>query len=94
MNLVIKMKIKPIDEIVENYDVSAGLGTWKMMQHWKKKGFSEDDAVDKALSYGIKRAIMSRNPQQIMAYFRDIASCYEALANILEKQLGITNTKI
>ncbi|MDE1765250.1 MAG: hypothetical protein KGI27_03130 [Thaumarchaeota archaeon] len=85
------VKTKSIEESVENYVGSISVGMLKYKKHlMRDKNFSEADAIDKTLEYGMGMLRSGLGgtitPQRAAALFREQADINTALANICEKE--------
>jgi len=83
------VKIKSIEEIVENYIASTSSAMWKYKKYlMRDKNFSEDYAIEKAIDYGLKmlRSGLGTTitPEMAMTLFKEQADINTALANLCE----------
>lgn len=83
------VKIKSIEETVENYVASTSIAMWKYKKFlMKAKNFNEDYAIEKAIDYGLKmlRSGLGTTitPTMAMVLFREQAEINNALANVCE----------
>jgi hypothetical protein len=84
------VEVKSLDEIVRNYVMSVVTGAYKTKEYWKKKGFDEDRAINKALAYVSGQLEAGINPQKTKEYikiFRELACISNAIADMLEETL-------
>nr|MDO8089263.1 hypothetical protein [Candidatus Sigynarchaeota archaeon] len=86
---VISMKIKPLEEIVENYVIGTIQGAYKMKRYWKERGWDEEHAIDYATRYAIGQLKSgvgeSCDVEKAIAIFREISAIATALADFLER---------
>ena len=47
------VKVKSIEEIVQNYVIGTIQGVYKTKRYWVKQGYDEDHAIKNAVEYGI-----------------------------------------
>lgn len=80
------VKVKSIEEWVGNYYISTGLGMWKTMGYWMDKGFDRKVAIEKALDYGRNVVKDVENKEELGLFFKDIASAYDSLGELLLKK--------
>lgn len=52
----------------------------------RNKGFNRKDAIDKALNYGISVIKDVENKEELGLFFKDIASAYDSLGELLLKK--------
>lgn len=45
------MKVKSVEETVENYVISTVAGAYRNKKHWKNKGYDEPSSINRALKY-------------------------------------------
>lgn len=83
------MKIKSIEETVQNYVIGVIQGAFKTKRHWMKKGFDEKRAIENAIRYGIGqiRAGVGNicNIETAINIFREISQISTCFANLLEE---------
>lgn len=80
------VKVKSIEEWVGNYYISTGLGMWESVRCWMDKGFDRKAAIDKALDYGRNAVKDVENREELGLFFKDIASAYDSLGELLLKK--------
>lgn len=94
MIIIRKLKVKSVEEIVQNYVIGTIQGVFKFKRHWMKQGYNEDHAIKNAVQYGIGQisAGVGRicDLETTIGMFREIAEISTAFANRLEEvQAGI-----
>jgi len=84
-----KLKVKPVEEVVQNYVIGTIQGVFKSKRHWMKQGYDEDHAIKNAIQYGIGQisAGVGRtcNLETTIEMFRELAEISTAFANRLEE---------
>ena len=79
------VKIKPIEEWVENYVIGTIQGMFKQKRHWLQKGFPMERAIKNAINYGINQlsagvgsTVTSERAEEML---REIATIANAMAD-------------
>jgi len=82
------VKVKPIEEWVENYVISTIQGAFKTKRHWMKEGYDEKHAIKNAVNYALgqlKASVSSDNIETTIKAFREMAVIATTFANLLEQ---------
>jgi hypothetical protein len=83
-----KLKVKSIEQTIENYVLGTIQGAFKTRRYWMNQGYDEDHAIKNAVNYGvgqIKAGVSARNFEATIEMFREVAGIATAFANMLEK---------
>jgi hypothetical protein len=86
------VKVKSVEEAVENYVIGVIQGAFKTKRYWMKQGYDEEHAIKNAVNYAIGqiKAGISMNKNEIEATigkFREIAEIANAFADLLGRTL-------
>lgn len=77
------VRIKPKEEIIENYAMSAVVGAIKYERKLRKKGWQ--DSMEKARRYGVKMLLSSGVPiERISADLAEIEDAAKAFRGLIE----------
>jgi len=82
-----KLKVKSVEESVENYVIGTIQGAFKTKRYWRGQGYDENHAISNAVEYGIgqiKAGVNIQNLEHIIGVFREISGIATAFADMLE----------
>lgn len=84
-----KLKVKSMEEWVQNYVIGTIQGVYRTKRHWMKQGYDEDHAIENAIQYGIGQLAAgvgkTCNVETTIRMFRELAEIATAFANKLEQ---------
>jgi len=82
------VKVKSIEETVENYVIGVIPGVFKTKRYWMKKGYDEKHAIQNAVKYGIRQieaGVSAHNLETTINIFREMAVIATTFADLLEQ---------
>ena len=86
------VKVKSIEETVQNYVIGTIQGVFKTKRYWMKKGYDEDHAIKNAVQYGIGQIRAGVGDicdiETTIKTFREMAEISTVFANLLEEVKG------
>jgi hypothetical protein len=87
------VRVKSVEEAVENYVIGVIQGAFKTKRYWMKQGYDEEHAIKNAVNYAIGqiKAGISMDRKEIEATiskFREMAEIANALADSLNIALN------
>ena len=79
------MEVKSINESIENYLIGTIQGAYKTKRYWMKKRFTEENAINKSITYAIHQIQSGIGEtytlQDVENMFREIGDIANALAD-------------
>jgi len=86
------MKMKIVDETVENYVIGTIQGAFKTKRHWMKKHSDEDSSIEKAVSYAFGQIIAGTGSnvslEDAEELFREISAIADSFADACKQLRG------
>ena len=78
--------MKTSEEVVNRYAESALISAIRLRRYWLSQGFSEDEAISRAVKQAVGMMKASgRRPEELLALFKELREASEAFITMLEK---------
>jgi len=81
------VKVKSVEESVENYVAGTIQGAFKTKRYWMSQGYDKKHAVNNAVQYAvgqIKAGTSADNLERVIGIFRELSGIATAFADMLE----------
>ena len=85
------MKVKSIEDTIEEYVLSTVKGAYNVKKDWMKRGFNEESSIKRALNYaygqinsGVGKTFLWKDAERS---FRELSDIANALADYCKKNI-------